>query len=119
MSNTAASPRLVSDEAKLRHHNYPPLTDSRSIRLVTIHPGAWGDRLRCSISCHSLDDNPRPIYTALSYIWSSPKATDSILVDGASRSVTVSLACALYHLRDPKCLVRLWVDALVSSSGAR
>jgi hypothetical protein len=93
-------------------HVFRRLPDSRDIRLVNIQPGRWGDPMQCSLSHHSLDE--RPDYSALSYVWGSPKALDSILLDGAPWRITVNLANALHFLRDPDRITRIWVDALVS-----
>src|SRR5690242_879398 len=92
---------------------YRPLPGKRDIRLLTIHPGQWRDEIKCNLSHCSLDEPSRPAYSALSYVWGSPKVTDLILLNGESWHVTVNLSHALYHIRDTHEPVRIWIDALV------
>ena len=41
-----------------------------------------------------------PLYVALSYAWGDPNDPAGILLDGTTRSITVSLFVALRQLRD-------------------
>ncbi|KAL8883606.1 MAG: hypothetical protein Q9192_007081 [Flavoplaca navasiana] len=77
---------------------YDKLDPSRKqIRICTIHPGAFEDPVKCSLSTVSLDDNPE--YETLSYAWGAPVFDHTLLVDGAILKVTKSLHNALRYLR--------------------
>jgi len=95
---------------------YRQLAATRDIRLLTIHPGRWNEEVCCNLTHHSLPvaREARPAYSALSYVWGSPKVTDKILLDGEPWHVTVNLSHALHFLRETEEPVRVWVDALVS-----
>ena len=79
------------------------------IRLLTLHPGKWGDPLTAYLASTQLCPSD---YTAISYAWGSPKATGSIVVNGNTKRITVNLDIALRmfrHVSQPK---RLWVDSI-------
>jgi hypothetical protein len=59
-----------------------------------------------------LDDEIIYHYCALSYVWGSSKDTTLIVVDGKELYVTINLATALRHLRDPRIISYLWADAI-------
>lgn len=89
----------------------PPLDDSDdSIRLLTLHPGGWGDSIKCELSATTFSSNPE--YEALSYAWGDSKATKAIWVNGVKVQIKESLWQALYHLRRDKGQRVLWTDAL-------
>lgn len=82
----------------------------REIRLVTLLPGQWSDKIQCQLKHAPLANNP--VYKALSYVWGSPRATRTVLVDGHHYSVTVNLESALRRLRKPDGYLIIWIDAL-------
>ena len=92
---------------------YRALKGIKDIRLVTIRPGTWNEEICCALSHYSLGEQANPVYSALSYVWGSPKVTDQILLNGEPWRVTVNLFHALHFLRDAETPVRIWIDALV------
>ncbi|KAL5312856.1 hypothetical protein ACEPPN_019282 [Leptodophora sp. 'Broadleaf-Isolate-01'] len=91
--------------------NLPPLDDSNdSIRLLTLHPGGWGDSIKCELSVTTFSSKPE--YEALSYAWGDSKATKAIWVNGVKVQIKENLRQALYHLRHDKEQRVLWTDAL-------
>jgi tetratricopeptide (TPR) repeat protein len=99
---------------------YQPLNDSRSeIRLIEILFDGGDEMVRCRLSISSLEDNPK--FTALSYVWGSPKITEDIIINDELFPATVNLAIALKYVKVHWCqnfpdrdlrLFRLWVDAI-------
>ncbi|EKG14521.1 Heterokaryon incompatibility [Macrophomina phaseolina MS6] len=90
--------------------SYSPLDPKRrQIRLLTLHPGSWRARIRCSLTTVSLLDEPD--YEALSYVWGDPQSTAPIFVDGCVFLATVNLWRALRRLRRhyPR---TIWIDAI-------
>ncbi|KAL8835919.1 MAG: hypothetical protein Q9176_006603 [Flavoplaca citrina] len=80
---------------------YDKLDSSRKqIRICTIHPGAFEDPVKCSLSTVLLDDNPE--YETLSYAWGASVVDHTVLVDGSVLKVTRSLHDALRYLRPRK-----------------
>ncbi|KAF9639564.1 Heterokaryon incompatibility [Lasiodiplodia theobromae] len=96
--------------------NLQPLTysklerEKREIRLLTIHPGSWRARIRCTLTTASLNDNP--VYNALSYVWGSPHDTVPIFVNGRVFHATVNLWRALRRVRRATSPFTVWVDAI-------
>ncbi|PMD18652.1 HET-domain-containing protein, partial [Hyaloscypha hepaticicola] len=99
---------------------YQPLDKWRfEIRLIEILSHDDDEMVQCRLSISSLEDNPE--FTALSYVWGSPKFTEDIVLNDQRFPVTVNLATALKYVkahwrknfpdRDPR-LFRLWVDAI-------
>jgi len=92
------------------------------IRLLTIHPRQWSPEMRCTLSEHSLPSlygglgEPATAYSALSYVWGSPKVKEEILLNDRPWHVTVNLSHALHFLREEDKPVLVWIDALVRPS---
>ncbi|OTA54026.1 HET-domain-containing protein [Hypoxylon sp. EC38] len=95
-------------------------SDPRSeIRLLEIDE-KHSDEFRWKMSIFSLKENPH--FTALSYVWGDPAATERITVNGHFVSVTANLASALRHIyhhwrqefgsQSHTGKFRLWADAL-------
>ncbi|KAM0426003.1 hypothetical protein ACHAPT_008632 [Fusarium lateritium] len=84
----------------------------RQIRLIEII--STKPEIVCKLTVVSLEDEPA--YSALSYVWGNPKATQSVLVNGRPINVTKNLASALehapQHLENANVAPRLWADAL-------
>lgn len=95
---------------------YDALTEPDSIRLLALEPSTEHTApIRCSLihttlaSCkHDIIDH----YTALSYVWGDPDASQSISINGKKHSVTRNLFHALQDIRDDHRLQRLWIDAI-------
>ncbi|RDW68178.1 hypothetical protein BP6252_09574 [Coleophoma cylindrospora] len=116
---------------------YTPLSfDDLHIRLLTLHPGEYNDRIRISLhkvrllsaigqrdeSVQSQVQSPLqannyiPSYEALSYAWGPSENARTITKTSASSdaliSVTENLDTALRHLRYTKAGRLLWIDAI-------
>ena len=93
---------------------------SRKSRTIVLHPGSWGDTVRCDLREHNF---PRPgfwhrnfvnaQYEALSYTWGSSNSGCTItLNDVDSYPLTNNLAASLRRLRQPDWGRSLWIDGL-------
>lgn len=71
--------------------------DRQEIRLVHLLPGAWQDRVSCTLEVVTLNDKPR--YETLSYVWGDTTGTSPIFLEGYSFPVTHNLRSALRRLR--------------------
>ena|SRR5438045_831816 len=92
-------------------YQYSPFDPKeRQIRLVTLEPGAWLDRICCSIDTISFDG--QPIYEALSYVWGDPENRRPIQLNDHLFEVTENLWMVLRRLRDHAIRRVLWVDAI-------
>lgn len=86
--------------------------DGREFRLLILEPST--DRLapvRCKLNRASFDNGDIK-YTALSYAWTDPPGTTTIIVDSVETQITLNLEAALRHIRHPSCAATLWIDAL-------
>ncbi|KAI0851771.1 HET-domain-containing protein [Daldinia vernicosa] len=109
-------------------YRYDPLPGQHYIRLATIHPGKFNDKIAISFHTSKFPNNILP-YEALSYVWGSKKGRTSIHVSRVDATttnrlrdtvqmkfeklgVTRSLDIALRHLRDDKTPRVVWIDAL-------
>ncbi|KAI1443854.1 heterokaryon incompatibility protein-domain-containing protein [Annulohypoxylon stygium] len=94
-------------------------SDPRSeIRLLEVEDDIAGE-IRWRMKVAPLKESTR--FTALSYVWGDPAATEHIIVNGKKVQVTASLASALRHVRQhweqevgqrSQDKFRLWADAL-------
>lgn len=85
------------------------------IRLLTILPTSGNNedqQIRCTLASVSLVFPPP--YTALSYCWGDPPATEDIVVNGARVQAGPNLVAALQQFRE-KGILRIWADALCIS----
>ncbi|CZR51791.1 uncharacterized protein PAC_01668 [Phialocephala subalpina] len=101
--------------ATLPLYQHLPLSQTDSIRLIELQPSQHrGAPIRCNLIHTTLSQIERDIvdhYTALSYVWGDATDTIDILVDQDQRlRVTVSLECALRHVRDAKRTFCVWAD---------
>ena len=81
----------------LPYRLYEPLGE-RAVRLLSIKPAYPSETLECGlVVIKSLDDAPP--YEALSYVWGSEPATESIVCNGVTVNITANLYEALKHLR--------------------
>ena len=93
-------------------YKYTPVsldTSRGEIRLITLRPGGWEEKISCTIEMSCIHDSP--IYEALSYVWGDASVTREIYLDGQPFHVTTNLEAALRHLRqaEPR---KLWIDAI-------
>lgn len=84
--------------------------ENRQIRLLTLEPGVWADKICCSIDIVSFNDHPT--YEALSYVWGNEKDRKDIQLNGRPFDVTENLWMVLRRLRDDAVRRVLWVDAV-------
>jgi Heterokaryon incompatibility protein (HET) len=95
---------------------YKPLLQPDSIRLLCLEPSTDHSSLvQCSLVQTTLTDCKHEIidhYTALSYVWGDPAASEAISVDEKTFHVTTNLFNALRDLRDDHRVQRLWIDAI-------
>ncbi|PVH77802.1 HET-domain-containing protein, partial [Cadophora sp. DSE1049] len=82
----------------------------QEIRTLQIQPGAKDDPIICTLQTVSL--NYKPEFAALSYVWGSPGATKSIIVEGVQFQATANLEAALRHIRDETTPKNMWIDAI-------
>lgn len=94
-----------------QRYQYSPFDPKKQqIRLVTLKPGAWSDKICCSIDVVSFDGHP--IYEALSYVWGDEKDQEDIQLNDHPFKVTRNLWMVLRRLRDPVVSRILWIDAI-------
>ncbi|KAG5746666.1 hypothetical protein H9Q72_006511 [Fusarium xylarioides] len=84
----------------------------REIRLALIYNDKWQDPISCAFKYTKLESHAPQSYSALSYVWGSSRATETIQIDGHDHNISVNLACAIRHLRDERNSVLIWIDAL-------
>ncbi len=98
---------LLPERHSLIYHPLQP----REIRVISLVPGNWDDRLQCTLETVSLDDNPS--YETLSYVWGDPEAQKKpIFLQDQHFQVTPNLESALRHLRHKDLERTIWIDAI-------
>lgn len=85
----------------------------REIRLALIYNGKWQDPISCVFKYTKIESHAPLSYSALSYVWGSSRAAETIQIDGHDHNISINLACAIRHLRDERNSVLIWIDALV------
>lgn len=99
-------------------YSYSPLPNipgEKSIRLAAIYPGVGDDDVLVDLHIETFAMHRPPKYEALSYVWGSTEAAQSIYVghqERATLQVTRNLRTALQHLRSPDQERVMWIDAL-------
>ncbi|CCT70550.1 related to heterokaryon incompatibility protein (het-6OR allele) [Fusarium fujikuroi IMI 58289] len=84
----------------------------REIRLALIYNGKWQDPISCVFKYTKIESHAPLSYSALSYVWGSSRAAETIQIDGHDHNISINLACAIRHLRDERNSVLIWIDAL-------
>ncbi|KAI5924089.1 HET-domain-containing protein [Camillea tinctor] len=88
---------------------YTPLDAQKNqIRVLSLLPGAFGDRICCELSIETTEAE----YEALSYVWGDSSDRLPIEIGGQEVEVTKSLEGALRHIRSETEVRYLWVDAV-------
>ena len=91
---------------------YEPLQGSRVTRALYLYAGSKTDEICCELDVISLDDDSKPKYEALSYVWGPIEPRHWVKVNGIAKSVTENLAIAIRTLRREDGPLLLWIDAL-------
>ncbi|TAQ89308.1 hypothetical protein B7494_g2370 [Chlorociboria aeruginascens] len=78
-------------------------------RLLTI-VSVDNEKITCEIENFLFDKAPE--YTALSYAWGNPLASDMIICDGKSLAITPHLHGAFQHLYALDPITKVWIDAV-------
>jgi hypothetical protein len=95
---------------------YEGLNATDAIRLLILQPSEDDQSpIHCSLIRTTLaacDEDIIDRYTALSYVWGTPKDPKEIFIDGKQFYLTQNLFHALRDLRDPQRTQRLWIDAI-------
>jgi hypothetical protein len=86
-------------------------SNSRRIRLLTIHSGSSDCQVECSWDWFDLDSSNLR-YIALSYVWGSPERCCDIYINGRLTKTTESAIDALKMLRSPWKSKVVWIDAI-------
>ncbi|KAI2624341.1 HET-domain-containing protein [Hypoxylon sp. NC1633] len=95
---------------------YRPLLKPDEVRLLLLDPAPSRDAdLKGSLQHILLSDHSQDLlspYTALSYVWGSPAAVETIILNGHKLGITGNLGAALRDIRNATSVHRLWTDAL-------
>ncbi|KAH7417001.1 heterokaryon incompatibility protein-domain-containing protein [Cadophora sp. MPI-SDFR-AT-0126] len=120
----------LEDEASV--YSNLPLPDPRSIRILNILPGRFGDIVECTLEVVDLNAAEKPQYEALSYVWGPIGPPVMIKCNSQAVKVTPNLGAALQRIRYPESghvatletsiksgkhspdgrIRRIWIDAL-------
>lgn len=104
------------DDPTIPLYRYIPLSQTDSIRLIELQPSEErAAPIRCNLIHTTLSQIEEDIvdhYTAISYVWGDATDTTDIVVQNQWLRVTVSLECALRHLRDAKRKFCVWADGV-------
>lgn len=98
----------------LRPYSYSPLTQNRTIRLLSLHPSLRKDAtLKCHLTDRSIDEC-KGKYEAISYVWGTDEPQIYVLCGQGYQYilVTPNLATVLYRLRQRTTTRVLWTDAI-------
>jgi Heterokaryon incompatibility protein (HET) len=114
--NSPLTPQLAQTSMEKAQHQYQPLENNDTIRILTLDSGQQGDPLTGTLEAVPIDSAGS--YEALSYVWADPGPPNSaynILVrDGDNEGLLVlrggSIFAALYRLRLPDRPRRIWAD---------
>ncbi|KAI5917471.1 heterokaryon incompatibility protein-domain-containing protein [Camillea tinctor] len=80
------------------------------IRLITLQPGIWSDKISCIV--HVVPFDGEQVYETLSYVWGSPNNRKTISLNNHDFEVTDNLWLAMRRLRSPSSARVLWIDAI-------
>jgi hypothetical protein len=78
-------------------------------RLLTI-VSVDNEKITCELENFLFDEAPE--YTALSYAWGNPLASEMIICDGKSIAITPHLHEAFQHLYALVPITKGWIDAI-------
>jgi hypothetical protein len=99
-------------------YQYIPIDGANNeIRILTIVPGKFRDKIRILINVTRLTKDIKPEFEALSYAWGSSRRLGHIYVGefgNVTLEVTRNLAIALLYLWYEDRPRKLWIDAICS-----
>ena len=102
---------MESGKTDSRLYDYKELNPDGAIRLLNLRPASASSAdLRCELITDTL--SAATTYEALSYVWGSSKAPETLHLGTGSLKITHALATALRRLRLPSQSRLLWVDAV-------
>ena len=126
---TGTTKAIASD-----NYIYPPLNESRDMRVLELHPGEYEADLNCTLHACSVEfeypldpeTNSQPYtlhavscttgtpvwYTALSYVWGNPALVKPMTCNRKPFATTVNLDLALRRIRRLDMALLLWVDQI-------
>ena len=92
-------------------YQYNPLPDTRSIRILRLHPANEVDApICCDPEEVLLDDGPS--YGAVSYSWDGQERTVPVWCAGQRLTTTPNCAAFLREYREPDKIMTVWADSL-------
>ena len=105
---------LTSAPAAATPYHSLPLATPKSTRVLRILPPELqdGDNITCQLEVISLNDEQRPAFCALSYVWGSPTETRCITVNNELFVVRKNLWVFLDCMRKQGFQDLLWIDAV-------
>jgi hypothetical protein len=115
--NSPLTPQLAQTSMERAQHQYQPLENNDTIRILILDPGQQGDPLTGTLEAVPIDSAGR--YEALSYVWADPGPPNSaynILIhdNDDNEGLLVlrggSIFAALRQLRLPDQPRRIWAD---------
>jgi hypothetical protein len=111
------TPQLAQTSMERAQHQYQPLENNNTIRILTLDPGQQGDPLIGTLEAVPIDSAGS--YEAVSYVWEDQRppssAYDILIRDGDGNEGllvlrTGSIFAALRQLRLPDQPRRIWAD---------
>ncbi|KAG8170164.1 hypothetical protein KVR01_000909 [Diaporthe batatas] len=95
-------------------YQYSPLSGSRQIRLLKLHPRGNSEDSQLSVDLITVPLDEAPPFEALSYAWGDPLPQTEIRCSGLKATIGLSLHGALRQLapRAPEPGRLIWADAL-------
>ena len=91
---------------------YERLVGPRDFRLITLCQGDWDDTIAITIEHACLEDERKPEYEALSYVWGPQYPSYNVRCNNSRFSVGVNLRDALRYIRKPDAPTSLWIDRI-------
>ncbi|KAE8445939.1 hypothetical protein EG329_012718 [Mollisiaceae sp. DMI_Dod_QoI] len=115
--DSTLTPQLAQTSMEKVQHQYQPLKNNDTIRILTLDPGQQGDPLLGTLKILPIDSVGR--YEAVSYVWADPGppniAYEILIRDGADKEGLLvlrggSIFAALHRIRLPDRPRRIWAD---------
>ena len=103
---------LKALRGRAAHYPSVPLDpDNGEIRLLTLLPGAWDDKITCTLETVLLSNEP--FYNALSYTWGVSTGGKTVSLNEVEKfPVTDNVEAALRRLRGLEVPLTVWIDSM-------